>query len=430
MSDDGAPPRPDEPVGPERSGDVPAAARPVHVMLRDRNYGPYLFGWGLTSLGMWVHNIAAAIAVFEITRSTFLVGLVSIAQFAPQMLLTMWAGSRADRADRSRQALFGWSAAALGSILAFVWVGPLGMEGIVGAAGIIVAGLSVGVGFAFGIPAMHAMMPSLVSPLELRTAVALHSVPMTIARAFGPAIGAFLLLRAGAAVAFAFSAALHLVHTFLAARIRVSTTVRPASGADRGIAVALRFVRSNPVLLVLFLGVGIVGYGSDPIVTLTPALGVELTGGTESVGVLATSWGLGSAVSFLFIRRLQDLLGLRRLSMLGLGMIGGGLLLLSAIPPLRPALAALFVGGMGMTFALTSITTQVHQRAPEQLRGRIMALWSMSYLGTRPIAAGLNGSIAEAFSLRAALLVVATCAFLAAILIGVASREAGRTDAP
>lgn len=407
--------------------DAAPAPRPVHVMIRDRNYGPYLFGWGLTSLGMWIHNIAAAIAVYEITRSSLLVGLVSIAQFAPQLLLTMWAGARADRADRSRQALFGWSSSALGSIAAFLWVGPFGVDGMLGAIGIIVAGLAVGVGFAFGIPAMHAMMPSLVSPLEMRTAVALHSVPMTIARAFGPAIGALLVFRGGAVVAFGIAAALHLVHTFLAARIKVRPVVVTGAIVERGIGVALSFVRAHPGLIALFFGVAIVGYGSDPVVTLTPAISVQLTGSTESVGTLATFWGVGSLVSFLSIRRVQDLLGLRRLSMVGLGMIGGGLLIVAGADTLNVALGGLLISGMGMTYALTSITTQVHHRAPEQLRGRIMALWSLSYLGTRPIAAGLSGSIAETFSTSTALIVVAGFTVVAALVIEFMRDEASNS---
>jgi hypothetical protein len=149
--------------------------------------GPSSSGKLLSTAGIWIHNIVAAILAFQLTRSAFVVGLVSVAQFAPAAALR--AAQRRHRRPRrpTRQLVLGRLIAAAGSGGLALWIALVGVDGLPGAAPVVGAALVVGIGFVVGGPAMHALLPTLVRPGELASAIALNSVPFTVARAGGPA---------------------------------------------------------------------------------------------------------------------------------------------------------------------------------------------------------------------------------------------------
>jgi MFS family permease len=365
----------------------------------------------MSTMGLWIHNIAAAIVVYELTRSASLVGLVSIAQFAPQLLLAPYTGARADRGDRRRQLVGGRLLAAAGSLGLAVWMAAFGLSGTAGIAAVVVAAVVVGCGYALGGPAMHALVPSMVRPSELVPAVALNNAPFTIARAAGPAVGALLATQGGAVLAFAVAGAGQLLFAVAVALLRLREQVRPPA-KDSSMRAGLRHLREDKVLLRLMVGTAAVGIGADPVVTLTPAISHGLGEGSALVGALASAFGVGAVGAYLVLGPCRRLLGLDRVGPAGLLLLVAGLVGVAAAGQAAPALVAFGIAGAGLTFSLTAYTTLIQQRAPEEYRGRIMALWSVAYLGSRPLAAGVNGAVADLVSADAALLVVA--AFMAA----------------
>jgi MFS family permease len=375
-------------------------------VLTDRTFGSFFAAQVLSTMGIWIHNIAAAILVYELTRSALMVGLVSVAQFAPQLLFTPISGAHADRGDRRRQMVLGRLVTAVGSGGLAVWIVTLGVVGPAGAITVIAAAFIVGTGYSIGNPAMHAIVPALVRPSELASAVALNSLPFTIARAAGPALGALLAASIGAAWAFAMAAVSHVTFAVVLALL----TIRPVERApskDSRVRAGLRYVRRRPGLFALLLGVATIGIGADPVITLTPPIADALGAGAGLVGALASAFGIGAGVAFLVLGRAQRWLGLPRLGVTGLGLLGGSMLAVALSPTPGASLTALGVGGVGMTFALTSQTTMIQQLVSEEFRGRVMALWSVAFLGSRPLAAAMNGAIADTFSLEAALTLVA-----------------------
>jgi MFS family permease len=360
----------------------------------------------MSTMGLWIHNIAAAIVVYELTRSATLVGLVSVAQFAPQLLLAPYTGARADRGDRRRQLVGGRLLAAAGSLGLAVWMAAFGLSGTAGTAAVMVAAVVVGCGYALGGPAMHALVPSMVRPSELVPAVALNNAPFTIARAAGPAVGALLATQGGAVLAFAVAGAGQLLFAVAVALLRLREQVRPPA-KDSSMRAGLRHLREDKVLLRLMVGTAAVGIGADPVVTLTPAISHALGEGSGLVGALASAFGVGAVGAYLVLGPCRRLLGLDRVGPAGLLLLVAGLVGVAAAGQAAPALAAFGVAGAGLTFSLTAYTTLIQQRAPEAYRGRIMALWSVAYLGSRPLAAGVNGAVADLVSADMALLVVA-----------------------
>ena len=164
------------------------------------------------------------------------------------------------------------------------------------------------------------------------------------------------------------------------------------------------------------MGIAAVGFGAEPSVTLAPALAAEFGGGAGLVGWLASSFGIGAGVGFFVFASLHRRLGLPRLSSGGLLLMAGGLVLAAASGISVVALASFGLAGVGMTLAFTSITTQIQDRSPNALRGRIMAPWFVGFLGARPFAAGLDGYLADIASVDVALLVTAAIVMVVAYL--------------
>lgn len=382
--------------------------RGSYQLMFDPLFGPLFWGKLVSSAGIWIHNIVAAIVAYELTGSALVVGLVSVVQFAPQLLFAPLSGKMADRGNPPRQIVAGRLVTASGSAGLALWILLAGgVDGLPNAFPVIAASLVVGIGFVIGGPAMQSIVPLLIRPGEMAAAMALNSVPMTVARAAGPALGAIAATQLGPAAAFAIAATGNLAFGLLVLAIRLPRGTSHDADTDFSVRASLRHVRADLPLIALLTGIAAVGYGADPALTLAPSIASDLGGGSDLVGWLASAFGIGAGAGFLVFAPLNRWLGLTRLSSGGLLLMATGLLGLTVSDTVPPALTTLGLSGIGMTLAFTSITTQIQNRSPDHLRGRIMALWFVGFLGSRPLAAGLNGFLADAVSVDTALIVTA-----------------------
>lgn len=396
--------------------DTSPQPRSSYRLMVDPVFGPFLWGKVVSSAGIWIHNIVAAIVAFEITGSTFVVGLVSAVQFGPQLFLAPLSGKLADRGNAVLQIVVGRLLTALGSGLLAVWIWLAGgVDGLPGAGPVIGASLIVGLGFVVGGPAMQSIVPTMIRPGEMAAAMALNSVPMTIARALGPAVGALVAASLGPELAFAIAAGCGTSYALVVLWLRLPGAPKRKEGTDFSVRASLRHLRTDPVLGLLLAGVAAIGVGADPSMTLTPALADSLGGGHYLVGWLASAFGIGAGLGFLGFAPLHRRLGLEVLSSGGLALMAAGLAL-SAIDGQWAALLLFGVAGIGMTIGFTSLTTLIQNRTPDALRGRIMALWFVGFLGARPIAAAANGLLADAFNVDVALFFTAAVVALVAWL--------------
>jgi MFS family permease len=393
--------------------DEPMVARRVPELLRDRVFGPFFIGQIVATMAVWIHNVAAAIIVWELTRSTTLVAAITIGQFAPQILLTPWSGARADRADRRRQLVAGTMTTALGTGLLAAWSAGPGLAGTSGAYAVVIGATIVGVGFAIGGPASQSLLPSLVRRSELATAIAISSVPMTVARALGPAVGALLVTTTGPTATFTVTTVLQATYGLMMYR-RART---PANGnrRDTRIMAAMSYLGRDRPVAWLLVGVTVVGLGVDPVITLAPAFADALGGGGDLVGLITSAFGVGAILGFSIQPRLRRRIGIERSGTTGLVVLAVGLAPLAFVPTSMLAALTMIVAGTGMTLSLTAFTTGIQQRVPDALRGRIMALWSIAFLGSRPVAAALSGVLSDAFSEDVALLVAVAIILLGAL---------------
>lgn len=404
------PPAPEDPDRPHRS---------VGRLLVSAPVGPLIVGKSLSAIGVLATNVAAAIIVYGATSSTRWVAAVTVAQFLPQLVLAPLSGSRADRADRTGQMQLGAVHMIAGLLLLVLWQALVGIRTARDAAVIVLAAGVVGIGFAYGGPALQSLLPTLVRPAELKAVVALGSLPATLGRTAGPALGAVLVTSVGALATFGVSTLLQLAFVaciLLAFRGRP----RPAPANDTGADVRLRgllvLMRAEPRIALLLVAVGCVGVGIDPLVTLMPALVEDLGAEPALVGGLMSTFGGGSAVAVMLIGVLQRRRPVRVLGPVGLLMLSVSLGGLAGAPRVTLALAAAACAGFGMTLGLSSFTSLLQYLVPDTYRGRLTAVWSMAFLGSRPLAASVSGVVADAIGVRPALLVAVAVTAAGAVL--------------
>ena len=378
----------------------PPRRSPLRV-LRQRPFGIYFLGSSLSSIGTWFQNIAAGLLVYELTRSTLLVGAVNFAQFIGSVLLASVAGGAADRYDRRRLLMVSQAGAAVvGAALAVVT-----LLGAVTPAIVIAASLLLGFALAFMVPALLALVPLLVADEDLDAAVALNSVSFNLARAIGPVLGALVVARAGYGVAFALNAVSFLA--FIGALALVAPRPqRRVSGARPKLAQTIRLVRGVPAWWAVLVATVVISTSTDPVNTLTPELALDVFGGAElDAGLLVGAFGVGATLTALvfgeWVRR-------RRRALPGAMLVqGAGMLVVGLAPVFSVALAGMALSGAGFIAGITRATVRLQSEVPDLQRGRVMALWSVAFVGTRPLASLLSGGIAEVADARVGAVVLA-----------------------
>ena len=397
----------------------PAAALRV---ISSRNFGPYFFGNALSSSGTWFQNLAAALLVYRLTHSAFLLGILNAAQFGPVLLLAPWIGLAADRFDRRRLLVATqlWAAMLSGTLAGLAWSGDAH------AWVVIVFALGLGVSSAYAAPASGALVGQLVSPRELASAVALNSMTYNLARAIGPALAAVTVRTLGIPAAIAINSASYLALVLGLALVRARPQERPPRDETRLLA-SLRFVWERPKLLALLLIISAVGFGSDPVNTEAPAFAHAFGEVDTQAGYIIGVFGAGAvAAEFTVAGRVS---GSRTRMATTLFLLGGGIVALSVTPWLSLGYVFLFVAGFGYLASNTSATTRLQLDVHESQRGRIMALWSVAFLGLRPLASLLDGTIAGAFGVRVAGVCLAVPALAAAaVIVRLRDRPISRTE--
>lgn len=391
-------------------------------LIVDRQFGAIFWGKLLSGVGVWIHAIVAAILVYEATRSALWVGLVSVAQFSPQIFLSLLSGKWADRGNLAVQLVLGRVLCVIGSASLAAWCWVSGVpQGYSGALVVLAGSFVVGLGFVVGGPAQQSIIPLLIRPGELGTAMGLNSLPMTLARVVGPAGGALVVAELSATLAFSLAALGHAVFAVMIILAALPAGLEHEEGADMSVRSALRHVGRDRTLLLLLLIVMAAGFASEPSMTLAPSFADVLGGGTALVGRLTGAFGLGAALGYIVYVRLSRPWPQHRVTRAGLALMIVGLVALAIAGQAILVLVSFGVVGAGFMVALTAATTLIQERVPAILRGRVMALWFMGFVGSRPLAATLDGWLADTFSLATALSV--TVGLLALLMIAFRPRR-------
>jgi len=398
----------------------PAAA---FALIRRRTFGPYFFGNALSASGTWFQNLAAALLIYRQTHSALLLGVLNFSQFIPILVLAPWAGGAADRWNRRTLLLVSQSVAIVLSgglgLLAHFELAPTEV--------VIADAVALGVVSAFSAPAQQALIASLVDEPEVPTAVALNSMTFNLARAVGPATAAVAVEYLGIPAAFGLNALSYLL--FVGALLLIGPQAQQL--ADRSVGhlrASLDILRRKPQLVVFLLIVAAVGFASDPVNTLAPAWAHAFGRKDTVAGYIIGAFGAGAvSAGFVVAGRVG---GSRRRMFLTLLLLGGGMVTFSLTPWLPVALPVLFLAGIGYLASNTHATSRLQLGVEPWERGRIMALWSVAFLGLRPFASIVDGAIAAAVGVRFAGVLLALPALACAGWMVVRARTRGWGPAP
>jgi MFS family permease len=395
--------------------------------LRVRNYRLYFIGQLISMSGTWVQTVAQSFLVLQLTNSGTALGFAIAARFLPILVFGPWGGMTADRLNKRRvlyvtQALSGVIAATLGLLVSTheirIWM-------------VYVLALTLGGVNVFDNPARQAFITELVPASEMANAVTLNSVTANMARILGAALGGVISATIGVALCFEFNAGSFLAVVIMLLRMSGDdiTPSTPEPRAPGQIRAGLRYVRARPELhlpLLLILVAGTLAWEFE--VSLPLLARTTFDGGPETYALMTVMMGTGAVFGGL-VAASRTRLGLRRLAYTA--MAWGAVITAAALmPTLALECAGLFlVGYCGITFnAHAKTTLQLH--ASPQMRGRVMALWALAWMGTTPLGGPIIGWVSSAFGARFGLLAggVPTIAAGLAVLLFL-SRAASRDSA-
>ncbi|MPZ82495.1 MAG: MFS transporter [Actinophytocola sp.] len=374
-------------------------------------YRPFFISTFLTAIGSWMHNVAAAITVYQLTGSAFVTGMVSAAQFGMILLLAPVAGRVADSVDKRLiivvwQAVTAVAAGLLAVLVALDLQSPLA---------IILIALAMGCTDGIAKPASQAILPELVGPRRVDEAIALNSVCYNVGRALGPGLGGALVVAAASWLPFALNAALSAVAFWLVVRAHGPEWESRSGSVSAG---GMALLRTRGIRVVLLSGVA-VALAADPALTLAPQMAAEADQSSGFAGIIGSSFGIGSLLAFAGMSKVRKSLGLTSMGSIGLALIGIGV----ATAGLTAGdhvlvLASIGLGGAGFMTAAVALASLAQQRANPSELGRVMAAWGAAFLGMRPIASLLNGAIADAAGLVVACVVAAVPALVMSTRLG------------
>jgi len=402
-------------TGAQRPPRAPAANRSPLLALRERPLAIYSIGNLASNCGTWFQSIASVILVDHLSHgNTVLVGLVVFSQFAAVVALAPWAGRAVDHFDRKRlMILTQLGAAAVSASLAVLQV-----QGLVTVPVLIAMTVLLGVTTAFAAPGLKAVVVALVPDELVGDAVALDSATFNLARVVGPVLGAVVYAAWGPAWSFSLNSLSYLVLVAALASLSPRRNRRPTGPA--GLRQSIALVAADTRLIGYFVVIAAVAFSTDPANTLGPALARSFGHPAAAAGWLLGALGAGATLAAFTLSPRRS--GASRRLVVESSMVGVGTVAVAVSPGLGVAMIALCVVGFGYLAAQTQATTMLQLEVADDQRGRIMALWSVAFLGTRPIAALIDGGLARAFGARPATAIMAIPAFLAAAWVARAER--------
>ncbi len=373
------------------------AAPPVHHALRSlrhRNYRLFFGGQLISLIGTWMQNVAQSWLVYRLTGSEALLGLVGFAGLIPIFLFAPFGGAIADRADRRRVLI----ATQTASLLAALTLALLTLLGTVTVWHVVVIAVALGIVNAVDIPTRQAFVPSLVGEEDLINAIALNSTMFNGARIVGPAVAGVVLAAVGEGWCFAANAA-----SFLAVIVGLALMTVPAHVPDRQtlstmarIAEGFRFAWGNVPIRALLLLLGIVSLTGMPYSVLMPVFADRiLHGGARSLGLLMAASGCGALAGALLLASRREIRGLGLWIALAAAGFGASLIFFSFSRTLWLSIAFLVPAGFTMIVQMASSNTLVQSMVPDKLRGRVMSVYSMMFLGMAPFGSLLAGALAQ-----------------------------------
>jgi MFS family permease len=397
--------------------------RNTFASLRHHNFRLFFGGQLISLIGTWMQNTAQGWLVYDLTSSKILLGVVAAAGSTPMMLFSIWGGSAADRYSKRRiilctqvgMMLFAFVYAAL------VWSGHIRPWHI-----LVLAALG-GLALAFDMPARQAFMVEMTSREDLINAISLNSSIVNGARVVGPSVAGILMAQVGIAMCFLLNGLsfLAVIAGLWMMRLPEFIPPRRTGSAWAHAAEGFSYVWGQwrmRTLLILFAVVGVFGWSYS---VLMPAFARDVLGvGQARYGVLLSANGIGALLGALTVASVGSHVNRRVLVLGGLGFFSAMLLCLAWVHNYYLALVFLALAGWGMLLFFSTTNTLLQTSASDEMRGRVMGIWTLVFGGTAPFGGLEAGLVSHYLGVRWAVTLGAIICALAGLVVWLIVRRA------
>jgi MFS family permease len=376
---------------------VRRATRETFRSMSIRNFRLFFGGQLISQVGNWLTLVAQTLLVYKLTDSGVAVGALQAAQFGPVLILGPWAGLVADRSDKRRLLLIVQTIAMLQSFtlaaLAFSGHPPVGA--------IFAVAMVGGITVAFDNPARRAFVAEMVPEDHIQNAASLNSALMTSSRVVGPALAGLLIATVGFGWCF-LGDGLSYLAVIAGLWLMRTSELHQATPTPRGkgqIREGLRYVRGIPELWVPLAMMGVVGTLSYNFQTVFPLFATRDLGGSGTTFTLLFSFvSVGALVGALAVAR-RTRIAIRDVSRAAVG-YGAAMAVMAIVPNVTLAFVVAPLLGLTSIAFLTASTAIVQLEASPDMRGRVLALQAMLFLGSTPIGGPIVGWVSQSFGAR------------------------------
>ncbi len=392
--------------------------------LRSPNYGSYVVGNGISLIGTWMQRIAVGWLAWELTGSPLWLGIIAFADLFPTVLIGPIGGTVADRHNRLRLMQITQGLSCLQATLLFA----LTMTGQITILYLVWLSLFLGIVSALNQPARLALIPSLIEPHNLNSAIGINSVIFNLARFIGPAIAGVIIASGNVSWVFALNAISFTF--FLAILLRLQLTIPPMPPRKRkrfivdlmeGIAYA---IRDKTISVLLFLMIAI-GLGARPLVELLPGLASAVFGGGPgTLALLTSTFGVGAIVGGLWLAGRDQKRDLSGIVIAASFIVASALAVFVSTSSLWVAVPSAAILGLAMVTTGAGIQTLLQLNVDGNMRGRVLSLYGLIIRGGPAIGALSMGWLAEFYGLRWPLAGGAVLVAFAALVITMRKRKA------
>ncbi len=363
--------------------------------LRHRNFRLFFVGQGISLIGTWMQQLAMSWLVFKLTYDALKMGAVTFAAQIPSFLLIPFIGVFLDRWHRHRVVI---ATQFLAMVQAFILAG-LVMGGVIVYWQLIALSVVMGCINAFDMPARQSFLPEMLTNKDdLANAIALNSSLFNAARLVGPAVAGFLIALVGEAWCFLLNALSFIAVLAALLAMRIPRRQRPAQHRNvmHGIREGFVYAFGFPPIRALILLVAMLSLVGIPYTVLMPLFAAEvLHGGAGTLGLLMTASGVGALTGAIYMASRHTVLGLGvRITgaafLFGLSLIGFAL-----STNLWLSLVLLAFAGLGIMVTMSGCNTILQTIVEEHMRGRVMSLYTMAFMGVAPFGSLLAGWLAD-----------------------------------
>jgi MFS family permease len=381
-----------------------------------RNYRLYFIGQSLSLVGTWMQRVAVSWLVYRLTSSAFLLGVVGFTGQIPALFLASVAGVIIDRSDRHRMLIVTQVLAMLqAGIFAF-----LILHERIAIWQIIALSVFLGIINAFDMPTRQSMVVDLIDKREdLGNAIALNSSMVNGARLIGPSLAGLLIAAVGEGFCFLINAVSYVAVIGALWAMHIPSRPIRARGSKvlRELRDGVAYVAASPPIRSVLWLLGLVGIMGMPYSTLMPIFAQDiLHGGPQTLGFLMSASGIGALGGAMYLASRPNAIGLERRIPVAAALFGMGLIALSFSRVLWIALILMVMTGFGMMLQMAASNTVLQTLVADEMRGRVMSLYTMALMGMVPFGNLLAGSLAARVGAPRTLLIGGTACVAGASL--------------